>query len=209
MTAEGDKKISVKICGITTLEDALLATELGCDALGFNFVSSSKRRVTPETVKSIIRHLPEEMMMVGIFQDLESEKLIRLIEETGLNAAQMHGSESFSDCQFIAQRVPTTIKALTPNAPELSRFLDFGVDYLLLDSDNPGQGESFDWSAKHDLSFSDRMFLAGGLSLENLDEGIAAFSPFGVDVASGVESFPGVKDPNLLKLFIQRAKSIS
>ena len=84
MTAEGDKKISVKICGITTLEDALLATELGCDALGINFVSSSKRRVTPETVKSIIRHLPEEMMMVGIFQDLESEKLIRLIEETGL-----------------------------------------------------------------------------------------------------------------------------
>ena len=80
MTAEGDKKISVKICGITTLEDALLATELGCDALGFNFVSSSKRRVTPETVKSIIRHLPEEMMMVGILMVildiLELEKKI-------------------------------------------------------------------------------------------------------------------------------------
>ncbi len=207
MNDSNSKKTFVKICGITSLEDALTAVEFGSDALGFNFVSSSKRKVTAELVKSIVEELPKEIMTVGVFQDFKIEELLKLVEDIGLNAAQMHGSESFEECQFIAERVPVTIKALNPNSPELSNFLDFGVDYLLLDSLTPGEGKRFNWEVDTDFLFKERMFLAGGLNVENVQEGIEKFDPFAVDVASGVESKPGIKDPNLVRRFISAAKS--
>ena len=157
MNDSNSKKTFVKICGITSLEDALTAVEFGSDALGFNFVSSSKRKVTAELVKSIVEELPKEIMTVGVFQDFKIEELLKLIEDIGLNAAQMHGSESFEECQFIAERVPVTIKALNPNSPELSNFLDFGVDYLLLDSLTPGEGKRFNWEVDTDFLFKDAM----------------------------------------------------
>jgi phosphoribosylanthranilate isomerase len=207
MTDLSSEEIFVKICGVTNLEDALLAIDLGCDALGFNFVATSKRRIEPELVQNIVKKLPNEIMSVGVFRDFTAEEIIRIVEKTGLNTAQMHGNETYKDCQLLAERVPFTIKALAANSPELANFADFGVDFLLLDSETPGEGRKFDWNLPLDFLKNEKLLLAGGLNVNNVQVGIEKFSPFGVDVATGIESEPGRKDPHLLKLFIETAKS--
>ena len=200
-------KIFVKICGITNKEDAFLAVELGCDALGFNFIPTSKRRIEIEFVKNVVKELPNEIMSVGIFSDFPPQEVLRIVEATGINAAQMHGNETYQDCQFLGKNVPFTIKALAAGSPDLINFEDFGVDFLLLDSETPGEGKKFDWDTSTDFLNNEKLFLAGGLNVENLLAGIEKFSPYGVDVASGVESEPRRKDPELLKNFIETAKS--
>ena len=208
MSNTGVSKIFVKICGITNRDDAFLAAGLGCDALGFNFVATSKRKVEIEFVKNVVKELPNGVMSVGIFSDLTPLEILRIVEATGLNGAQMHGNETFQDCQLVAKNVPFTIKALTADSPNLVNFEDFGVDFLLLDSDTPGEGKKFNWNLSTDMVKNERLLLAGGLDVENLLDGIERFSPFGVDVATGVEFEPGRKDPELLKIFIETAKSI-
>lgn len=207
MTDRSSEEIFVKICGVTNLEDALLAIDLGCDALGFNFVTTSKRRVEPELVKNIVKKIPSEIMTVGVFCDFSSEEIIRIVEKTGLNTAQMHGKETYKECQLLAENIPFTIKALAANSPELANFANFGVDFLLLDSETPGEGRKFDWDMPIDFPKSEKLLLAGGLNADNVHAGIEKFAPFGVDVATGIESEPGRKDPHLLKLFIETAKS--
>ena len=197
----------VKICGVTNQEDAFLAIDFGCDAIGFNFVSTSKRRVETEFVKNLVKKLPNGIMSVGIFSDFTPEEITRIVETTGLNAAQMHGNESHEDCQLVAKSVPFTIKALPFDSSDLSNFDDYGVDFLLLDSNTPGEGKRFDWNISAECIKSEKLILAGGLNVENLSAGIEKFSPFGVDVATGVESEPRRKDPELLKIFIETAKS--
>ena len=199
--------IFVKICGITNSEDAFLAIDSGCDALGFNFVSTSKRRVESDFVESIVKKLPSEIMSVGVFSDFTPEEVLRVVGKTGLNAAQLHGNETHEECQLVANRVPFTIKALSANSRELVNFADFGADFLLLDSETPGEGKKFDWNLPIDFLKDEKILLAGGLNVENVSAGIEKFLPFGVDVATGIESEPGRKDPKLLKLFIENAKS--
>jgi len=133
--------------------------------------------------------------------------VLRVVGKTGLNAAQLHGNETHEECQLVANRVPFTIKALSANSRELMNFADFGADFLLLDSETPGEGKRFDWNLPIDFLKGEKILLAGGLNAENVSAGIAKFSPFGVDVATGIESKPGRKDPELLKLFIENAKS--
>ena len=106
----------------------------------------------------------------------------------------------------MANRVPFTIKALSANSRELVNFADFGADFLLLDSETPGEGKKFDWNLPIDFLKDEKILLAGGLNVENVSAGIEKFLPFGVDVATGIESEPGRKDPKLLKLFIENAK---
>ncbi len=207
MTDMYENNTFVKICGITNSEDAFLAIDLGCDALGFNFVPTSKRRVESDFVENIVKKLPSEIMTVGVFSDLNPEEVFRVVGKTGINAVQLHGNESHEDCQLLASRVPFTIKALPANSPELMNFAYFGVDFLLLDSETPGEGTKFDWNLSIDFLKDEKILLAGGLNVENVSAGIEKFSPYGVDVATGIESEPGRKDPELLKLFIQNAKS--
>ena len=207
MTDMHEDHIFVKICGITNLEDAFLAIDLGCDALGFNFVPTSKRKVESDFVENIVKKLPSEIMTVGVFSDFTPEEVFRVVGKTGINAVQLHGNESHEDCQLVASRVPFTIKALSANSPELMNFANFGADFLLLDSETPGEGMKFDWNLSIDFLKDEKILLAGGLDVENVNAGIEKFSPFGVDVATGIESKPGRKDPKLLKLFIENAKS--
>ena len=199
--------IFVKICGVTNEEDAFRAVDFGCDALGFNFVPTSKRRVEIEFVESIVRKLPSEMITVGVFSDFTPEEVIDVVRKTGLNAAQLHGNETYEDCQLIANSVPFTIKALTAGSAHLKNFSEFGVDVLLLDSETPGEGKKFDWNLSTEFLKGEKILLAGGLNASNVRAGIDKFSPFGVDVATGIESKPGRKDPKLMKLFIENAKS--
>lgn len=198
----------VKICGITSQEDALLATALGADAVGFIFAPST-RQVAAQAVRDIVRQLPPEVMTVGVFRDQGRDKVVQTVNGIGLRAAQLHGNESSDTCRWIADRVPVTIRALPAGSPDLRRIDDFGADLLLLDSPTPGSGTVFDWSLAEGAPSNRPMLLAGGLDPDNVAGAIERVRPFGVDVASGVEASPGRKDPRLLRAFLEAAHSVT
>ena len=197
----------VKICGGTNLEDALLATAMGADAVGFIFAPSNRQVATP-IVRDIVHQLPPEVMTVGVFRDQSRERVVEVVNTIGLRAAQLHGNESPETCRWIADRVPITIRALPAGSPDLRRIDDFGADLLLLDSPVPGSGTVFDWSLAEGAPSNRPMLLAGGLDPENVARAIAKVRPFGVDVASGVEAESGRKDPRLLRAFLKAARSV-
>jgi phosphoribosylanthranilate isomerase len=200
--------VFVKICGITSQEDALLATALGADAVGFIFAPSI-RQVAAQAVRDIVRQLPPEVMTVGVFRDQGRDKVVQTVNGIGLRAAQLHGNESPDACRWIADRVPVTIRALPAGSPDLRRIDDFGADLLLLDSPTPGSGTVFDWSLAEGAPSNRPMLLAGGLDPDNVAGAIERVRPFGVDVASGVEASPGRKDPRLLRAFLEAAHSVT
>ena len=195
----------IKICGMTREEDALLATALGADAVGFVFAPSA-RQIAPQVARDIARQLPGDILTVGVFRDESAERVVEIVNGAGLRAAQLHGHESPAECRFVAERVPITIKAIPAGSPDLERFDDFGADLLMLDSPIPGSGEVFDWSLAEGAPGNRPMLLAGGLDPGNVASAIERVAPYGVDVSSGVESRPGRKDPRLLRLFIEAAR---
>ena len=196
----------VKICGITCVEDALLATALGADGVGFVFAPSG-RKVAAPAVEDIVRQLPHEMMTVGVFRDQSREQVVKTVNGIGLRAAQLHGHESPEDCRWVAERVPVTIRALPVGSSDLERFDEFGADLLLLDSQEPGSGQVFDWTLAAKIPSNRRVVLAGGLDPGNVGRAIQLLDPFGVDVSSGVEREPGLKDPRLMRAFVEAAKA--
>jgi len=195
----------VKICGITCIEDALLATALGADGVGFVFAPSG-RKVAAPAVEDIVRQLPHEMMTVGVFRDQGREQVVKTVNGIGLRAAQLHGHESPEDCRWVAERVPVTIRALRAGSSDLERFDEFGADILLLDSQEPGSGQVFDWTLASEIPSNRRVVLAGGLDPGNVGRAIQLLDPFGVDVSTGVEREPGLKDPRLMRAFIEAAR---
>jgi phosphoribosylanthranilate isomerase len=198
--------VFVKICGITSEEDALLAVAMGADAIGFNFVPSSPRFLATSRAADIAKRLPPEILTVGIFRDEARERVVELTNQAGLRAAQLHGHESEEASRWIRERVPVLIKAFPGGDPDLSRAAAFGADIVLLDSQSPGSGQVFDWSLAEGAPSGLRLLLAGGLTPDNVAEAIDRVRPWGVDVASGVESSPGLKDPTLVRRFIGAAK---
>ncbi len=203
----------VKICGITNLEDALMATEYGADDLGFNFYEKSPRYLTPERAKLIIAELPPKVVNVGVFVNESAERICEIARVAGLDAIQLHGDE---DNEFI-ERVHNmselpVIKAIRIGAdfnPE--DVVDCVAEAILLDKYSPrergGTGETFDWTIARQIRGKfDRIYLAGGLDPENVTEAIREVQPYAVDVASGVESSPGKKDPKKVAAFIKAAK---
>ena len=196
----------VKICGITCVEDALLATALGADGVGFVFAPSG-RKVAAPAVEDIVRQLPHEMMTVGVFRDQGREQVVKTVNGIGLRAAQLHGHESPEDCRWVAERVPVTIRALWAGSSDLERFDEFGADILLLDSQEPGSGQVFDWTLASEIPSNRRVVLAGGLDPGNVGRAIQLLDPFGVDVSSGVEREPGLKDPRLMRAFVEAARA--
>lgn len=198
----------VKICGVASQEDALLATALGADAIGFVF-APSPRQVAESSVRDIVRQLPAAVMTVGVFRDQGREMVVSTVNKTGLRAAQLHGNESPETCRWISERVPVTIRALPAGSPDLKDFDEFGSDLLLLDSPLPGSGVVFDWALAEGAPSNRPMILAGGLTVENVALAIEKVRPYGVDVSTGVETKPGKKDPRLLRAFIRAANSVS
>lgn len=201
--------IKIKICGITNPEDALLAIEYGADALGFIFYRQSRRYVTPEKAKSIIDQLPPLILKIGVFVDEEAETILKTVNECRLDGIQLHGNESPEFCSKFRRRV---IKGLRPQREdEIANIEEYKVDAFLLDSYHPdmegGTGTAFDW----ELAVAAKMFgvpviLAGGLNPENVADAVRLVKPYGIDVASGIESFQGKKDPEKLKEFIEQAR---
>ena len=174
--------------------------------MGFVFAPSG-RQVAGPVVREIVRQLPHEMMTVGVFRDQGRERVVEVVNGIGLRAAQLHGHESPEDCRWVAERVPVTIRALPAGSADLERFDEFGADLLLLDSQEPGSGQVFDWALAATVPANHSVVLAGGLDPTNVTRAIKIFDPFGVDVSSGVERELGRKDPRLMRAFIEAARA--
>jgi phosphoribosylanthranilate isomerase len=195
----------VKICGITTEEDALLAAALGADAVGFVF-APSPRQIAPARAYDIARRLPPEILTVGVFRNETPKRVVDICLRTRLRAAQLHGSESPADTRWVRRRLPVVIKAFAAGDPALDDSDAYGVDGVLIDSPQPGSGRLFDWSLADGAPVNRRVILAGGLNATNVADAIGRVRPWGVDVASGVEESPGRKDATKLRAFIASAK---
>lgn len=195
----------VKICGVTSEEDALLAVAMGADALGFIFAPST-RQVSVQKVREIVRRLPPEVLTVGVFRDEHPERVVETVRAGGVRAAQLHGSEPPAVTAAVKAQVPVVIKAFAAGDPAVADAAVHGADAVLLDGQRPGSGTVFDWSLAEDAPAHLRLVLAGGLDAANVASAVARVRPWGVDVASGVESVPGRKDPRKLRAFVQAAR---
>src|SRR5262245_47159818 len=194
----------VKICATTSEENALLAVALGADAVGFIF-APSPRQIAPQKVYDITRRLPPEVLTVGVFRDQAPERVIELVHQSGVKAAQLHGHETPEITQAVKRQVRFVIQAFSAGSAGLRTADRHGADVVMVDSPNPGSGLVFDWGLVDEAPQDSRILLAGGLGPENVATAIARVKPWGVDVASGVEREPGRKDPTKLKAFIDAA----
>jgi len=200
--------VEVKICGLTTVDDALRCIEAGADAIGLNFWAGSPRCVDVSTARAIVQLAGDRADMVGVFVDFTLEQISEILEETGIVWAQLHGEEP---PELVAALLPNAYKAIgvkDRSAIDLAR--SYPGEQLLLDASVPGRpggtGQTFDWDIAATVARERKLTLAGGLTPENVKAAVRAVRPFRVDVASGVESAPGNKDPDLVSRFIDRAK---
>jgi phosphoribosylanthranilate isomerase len=200
----------VKICGITNLADAQAAVGAGADALGFNFYEPSPRHLTVPAAAGISKQLPPFVMRVGVFVNAPEELVTRAIGECGLAMLQFHGDEP---PEFCTQFGLMSMKAFRlRDAETLKELPKYPTEAWLLDAWSPeargGTGEKFNWDlAVEARKFGRPVFLAGGLTPENVAAAVRQVRPFGVDVASGVESSPGKKDRTKVKAFIKAVRS--
>jgi phosphoribosylanthranilate isomerase len=203
----------VKVCGITNLADAEKALEFGADALGFNFYPPSPRCIAPEEARAVLQRLPEGSCNIAVFVNEPKKKVHEIITHGELangrqaySALQFHGEESQEYCRDWSLKV---IKAFRVREKKsLEGMEQFPADFYLLDSWSSGYGGSgaaFSWDWLEGLK-SEKLILSGGLSIENVGEAIRRIHPYGVDVCSGVETRPGIKDHAKLKEFILAAK---
>jgi phosphoribosylanthranilate isomerase len=197
----------VKICGVTTEEDALLAVGMGADALGFNFVPGSSRQIRTATARDIVRRLPGGVLTVGVFRDELKERVVEVTHEAGLQAAQLSGRETSKDSSWVAQRIPYLIKAFTAGDAAIDHLDRYSTSAVLVDAPEPGSGEVFDWSLLDGRERGRPLILAGGLHPQNVGQAVRIVRPWGVDVATGVESSPGTKDPVKVREFILNARA--
>lgn len=195
----------IKVCGITRLEDARLAVELGAAALGFNFYPSSPRYIAPGAARSIVEELPPLVVTVGVYaNEAEMEHVIAVARESGVGAIQLHGPR-FPEASGQPTGYPL-IRAVAVNEHFKAETLSgFHANAFLLDAFHQnlsgGTGKSFDWQLAREANRYGTIILAGGLNPDNVGRAIREVRPFAVDVASGVESAPGQKDPSLLRAF--------
>jgi phosphoribosylanthranilate isomerase len=230
------KKLFVKICGITRAQDADLAIGLGASALGFVFWPSSPRYVSAESAKAIAATVPANVLKVGVFVDQPVEEVARIMDEVGLDVAQLHGHESPEYCRELTVRLSAVARPIPASFGETRRSLgeggkadptdvrvikaigmkdngsthidDFDADVVLLvDAHDAarfgGTGKTVNWDSAREIAAARRTILAGGLNAANIKLAVRSVRPYGVDVSSGVESSPGVKDPNRLRTFFE------
>lgn len=204
-------RLIVKICGVTTLDDALYAAELGADAIGFNFYQLSKRYISPDHAAEIVNSLPADIMRVGVFVNPEREFVNAILQSNILNTLQFSGEEAPDTIS--GYRLPV-IKAIhVANAESIREMKLFNVDSFLLDTfrneDFGGTGKTFDWDIAVRAKQFGNVIVAGGLTPENIADAVRKVKPHGVDVSSGVEIRPGIKDHKKIKEFILRAREAS
>ena len=206
----------VKICGLTTPEDAAAAIEFGADALGFNFFARSKRYLPIDTGRDWIAALPAEIPKVGVLVNPSWEEAVRVSKLPGITALQLHGAETPDFCRQLAEHGIRFAKALPVTTLDSVKNLpSFSTRTVLLDSSHTGEfggsGRTFPWQIAREFVEANprlRVVLAGGLTPENVAEAVATVRPFAVDVTSGVESSAGRKDHGRMRAFIAAAKGL-
>lgn len=197
----------VKICGITRADDARAAEDAGADAIGMIFVSGSKREIDLVRAQAITAAVGPFVTKIGVFRDAPIDEVRAAVVRLRLDAVQLHGAE---DERYVAALRPdvAVIKAVSFRRDLTRGRLDeYQADAVLLDGAAPGSGRTFDWAAAEALAGYPRLILAGGLDPENVMDAVSVMAPYAVDVASGVESAPGLKDGARVRTFVARAKA--
>jgi len=200
--------LRIKICGITSREDAEHAVACGADALGLVFFTGSPRFIAPDQARDIVASLPPFVTPVGLFVNAATEEIVGTASTCGLGVVQLHGDEPPEACRLEGLKV---IKALrVRNAASLALADEYPVSSLLLDAWDPdcygGSGRCFDWQLAGKIAARRRLILAGGLTPDNVAEAVRSVRPYAVDVSSGVEEAPGRKDPQKVAAFIRAAR---
>ncbi len=196
----------IKICGITNLQDALDAVACGADALGFLF-AESPRKISAEAVREIVEQLPANVLTIGVFRDQDSRYVVDTVRKASLVGAQLHGHESSALVAEVAAEVQWVAKSVIAGSGEASSSDKYGTKMILVDSASPGTGTGYDLTLLKQLPKNINVILSGGLTVINVAESIMAVSPWGVDVSSGVEISPGVKDIAKIRDFITNARA--
>jgi len=205
----------IKICGITNIDDAIKAMELGADLLGFNFYPKSPRYIEPQQAEEIIRKLPAFINIVGVFVNANAETIRKTAGDLMLNWIQLHGDESPGFCTQLYNMPSQVIKAIRiKTVKDIEYAKNFIVDALLLDAYNPslygGTGQRFDWSSLPELTghVLGRTFLAGGINPQNVIEAIG-LSFYGIDVCSGIEDSPRKKNHKKMEKLFKNIRSVT
>ena len=203
-------RVKVKICGITNVVDAIAAVDMGADILGFNFYEKSPRYVTVEEFTRIVDKLPTFIDIAGLFVNAEYDQIKKIAEEGYLNWIQVHGDESLEFCDSLRHLHGRTIKAIRVKSnADVKKALDYSTDAVLLDAYHPelygGTGGTFDWNLIGNLNR--RVFLAGGITPENAAKAIEV-GVYGIDICSGIEKKPGIKDHAKMKKFFDNIRHL-
>jgi len=204
----------IKHCGITTLEDAHLAAEAGAWALGMIFWKGSPRRCDPAEAQVIGAALRRTLNIVGVFVNATLEEIDAVAQSTGLTHVQLHGDEGASFCTEVARRTGTKVIKATRvrSRAEIQAASAFHTDFHLLDAHVEGvpggTGAQIDWELVRNHTFTAPLILSGGLTPDNVGAAITVTKPYAVDVASGTELHPGVKDPDKLLAFGEAVRAI-
>lgn len=202
--------VTVKVCGITNLEDARAAADAGADAIGLVF-AESPRRVNVDQAREIADALTEDILKVGVFVDAGAEEVLRVVREVGLDVAQLHGDETPETVTFLRGEGVKVMKALrVRDAASLAEMERFEADLFLLDAYSEkargGTGEKFDWGLAKSIRGRGNIVVSGGLSPENVRDAIEFFEPYGVDASSSLEDAPGRKNVERVRRFVSAAK---
>jgi len=201
----------IKICGLTTLEDAEFSLQLGADLLGFNFYKPSPRYIEPASAAKIINQLPAETQTVGIFVNASPDHIVQVAKQCPLYYAQLHGDETPETCKAVEALGLKVIKALrVRKIDDINQCDHYNVKTVLLDAFREelygGTGHAFDWSWIKNKSTNKKFFLAGGITPDNITDALSV-GTYGIDLCSGVESGPGIKDHQKLKTLFQIIKN--
>lgn len=204
-----DTQVKVKICGMTNLKDVKVAVDGGVDAVGFIFYKKSPRSVTMQAVREIVLELPPFVDSVGVFVNETAEQINKIADHCKLDRVQLHGDESPAFCKKIRRRVIKAIRV--KDIQSLKKLSDYPVSSFLLDTFSEdqygGTGKVFDWNLAYSAKKYGPIILAGGLTPINVHQAIQRIQPYGVDVCSGVESQPGIKDHKKMKAFLKNVKA--
>ena len=207
-------RIQIKICGVTNANDARACVELGADMIGFNFYRKSPRYIDPAIARRIVDALPPRISAVGVFVDAHPAEICEIAQIAGIRCVQLHGNATPESCSELAHEF-RVIRALSTGAQfEPEHTAAFPHCDVLIDAYHPvlkgGTGQTCDWSAARAAArYARCLILSGGLSSDNVGRAIAAVKPYAVDVCSGIESSPGVKDHRALEQFVSAARAAS
>ena len=203
----------VKICGITNLDDALAAVAAGADALGFNFYKPSPRYIRPQQAREIMEQLPETLLTVGVFVNEEAGAIKAIAKEAGLRALQLHGDETPEYCRELDDYYVIKTFAVSDSF-DIQAAHTYKVEAIMLDTKHNnlrgGTGQVFDWSVAQQVRpVIAKLFLAGGLSPENVANAIKTVRPYAVDACSALEDRPGKKNHERMRVFINTVRGVA